>query len=368
MPYRLLAIIAFPAHLLNRALGGVLGQIGLGRVPGALLIGIALAALAAATVSATLEAYEARPEPISSTVTEIVDGRLTSGLWISFEGIGIDGPQVASVEVFSGGGASTAVERVHYLVADPAAPDRGVVVRSAGPIAALEGGSEPVALHGTITEDAFNMTTLLAEWDLGTRHPDVELTDTRLIAYAFETPWQEPSWIGAIVAGVLAAVLLAGALVTQPVLRRSSPGRLVRGETPVALLIHGEVPTPRGPVRLHGTPARLEWLDVEEVARARWRYWGGGLGDMRGDLAAEVRADASGGPDRLVLHGPSASVIWSIEPPELEKVESGDAFLGIGRTAAIRVRADGANATLTFADAEARDRALAELGGVSEPA
>lgn len=361
MLHRALAAIGYPAHLINRQLSGLLGRFGLGRVPGALLVGLALAALTATTVSSTFQAYDARPEAQLTSIREVVDGRIASGVWIEFDGVLIDGPHLATVEVFGGGRASALVERIYYLVADPESPDRGLVIRARESIGALEADDGPIRLDGTITEDAFNMRSLLADWDPVAGQPDVELSETRLVAYAFETPFLEPSWIGSIILGLLAAIVLIGAAVSQPILRRSPAAAGARGQMPIDVAIHGQLGTPRGPVRLHGTPAQLAWMNVEEVARTRWRYWGAALGDVRGDVETAVRAHGDAG-ERLVLHGPTGSVIWPIERPGALVVEAGDAFLGLRRSAALRVRGDGADATLTFADRATRDAALAELG------
>ena len=364
MLHRLLALIGFPAHLLNRLLAGPLGRLGLGRVPGALLVGIALAGLTATTAGATREAYAARPEPQRVTVSDVVEGRVGSGLWIEFDGLLIDGPYVGRTEVFAGP-QSQEVERIYYLLADPAVPEQALVVRAQERVPALDGADGPIGLHGTITEDPFNMRNVLAEWDPAARHPDVRVIDSRLIAYAFETPFVEPSWIGTILLGALAVIVLVGGLVRQPILRRSAAGPGTLGRTPITLAIHGELATPRGAVHLHGTPAQLAWMNVEEVARTRWRYWGAALGDVRGDVEAAVRSH--GGGERLVLHGPTGSVIWPIENVGDIDLESGDAFLGTRRMPALRIRGAGAAATLTFADAGLRDAALAELRAADDP-
>ena len=364
MLHRLLAVIGYPAHLLNRQLAGPLGRIGLAHVPGALLVGLALAVLAVTTANATREAYEARPVAQRATISDVVEGRVGSGFWIEFDGLLIDGPHVTTVEVFAGP-QSREVERIYYLFADPDAPDQAVVVRARERVAALEAADGPIRLDGTITEDPFNMGNLLAEWDPTARHPDLRVIDSRLIAYAFETPFVEPSWIGPILLGLLAALALIGALVRQPILRGSAAGPGERGLTPIALGIHGELATPRGLVRLGGTPAQLEWMNVEEVARTRWRYWGAALGDVRGDVEAAVRSHGSA--DRLVLHGPTGSVIWPIENIDGLELEAGDAFLGTHRAPALRLRGDGVTATLTFADARIRDAALAELQAADGP-
>lgn len=359
MFHRLLAIIGYPAHLLNRQLAGPLGRLGLSRLPGAFVLAVVLAGLAVTTANATREAYEARPEPRAATISELVEGDVVSGLWVVFDAILLDGPLRTSVDVFAGP-QSREVERLYYLVGDPASPRRAVVVRAREPIPALERANGPVRLDGTITEDAFAMSSLLAEWDTGGRHPDVRISDTRYIAFAFATPWREPSWLGVILLAALAAVVLVGAFVRQPILRPVEPGAGARGRTPISLAIHGELATPRGRVVLRGTPARLDWMNVEEVARTRWRYWGAALGDVRGDVEAAVRAHG-GVRERLVLHGPTGSVIWPVEDADRLHVAAGDAFLGTRRMPALRVDGDGIAVTLTFADGATRDAALAEV-------
>lgn len=359
MLHRLVAVVAYPAHLLNRALAGPLGRIGLGRLPGALPVGLALAWLAVSTAGSTLAAFEARPEPQRVAVADVADGRIGSGLWVEFDGALLDGPHVATIQVGAGGTrASTQVERFHYLVTDPDASDRGVIVRSGEAIPPLGETAGPVGLDGTITEDAFNMRSLIEEWGIADLYPDVTFSDSRLIAYAFSTPWQEPSWVGTVILTIAAAIVLVGAFVPQPVLRRT-PAEPATGETPIGLTIHGELPTPRGPVRLHGTPAKLEWMNVDDVARTRWRYWGAGLGDVRRDVEDAVRSHGEG--SRLVIHGRTGSVIWPVEAGDGLVLDAGEAYLGVSRHPALRVRGGGAAATLTFADAASRNAATAEL-------
>lgn len=324
------------------------------------MVGLALLALSATTASATLAAYETRPEPLPVSVADVVDGHLVSGLWIEFDAELVDGPHRATVQVSTGGGEPAVVERVHYLVADPAAPDRALIVRFAQTIPLLDASGGPVHLDGTITEDSFRMRSLIEEWGIAERYPELTFSDSRLIAYAFSTPWREPSWIGAAILGIVGALILAGAFIPQPLLRRTTAAPAT-GQTPIRLAIHGELPTPRGPVRLRGTPAQLEWMNVQEVARTRWRYWGAGLGDVRREVEDAVRSHGAES-ERLVIHGPTGSVIWPIEAGERLRLEPGDAYLGLARHPALRVRGDGAVATLTFADAASRDAALAELG------
>ena len=359
MLHRALAVLGYPAYLVNAYLDGPLGRVGLRRLPGALLVGGVAALLTISTASATLAAYDARPEALPVSIGEVTDGHIGSGLWVEFPGELLDGPERAIVQVSAGGGQSTDVERVYYLVADPDAPDRAVIIRFREPIGALEASDGPVVLDGTITEDSFNLRTLLDGWNLAERHPDVEFSENRLIAYAFETPWQEPSWVGTGLAGLVALLLIGGAFIEQPIFR-STGGTPTPGTTPIRLAIHGSLPTPRGPVRLRGTAAQLEWMNVEDVARTRWRYWGAGLGDVRRDVEEAVQAHGSEG-DRLVVHGPTGSVIWPIEPGTQLEVEVGEAYVGVRRQPALRVRGGGASATLTFAEPAGRDAAAAEL-------
>jgi len=360
MLHRAAAILAYPAHLLNRALAGPLARIGLRRLPGALPVGLALLALTISTTGATLAAYETRPEPQRATIADVADARIGSGLWVEVDGLLLDGPHVTTVEVSSGAGrgAATLVERVHYLVTDPDAAGWALIVRFAEEIPALEASAGPVTLDGTITEDRFNMRSLLESWGLAERHSGVTFSESRLLAYGFSTPWQEPSWLGSEILAIATVLVLAGAFLPQPLVRRTA-AQPAMGTTPIPLAIHGELPTPRGPVHLHGTPAQLEWMTVEEVARTRWRYWGAGLGDVRGDVEDAVRAHGDG--TRLVIHGPTGSVIWPVEAGADLAVDAGEAYLGLQRHPALRVRGDGADATLTFTDVDSRNAALAEL-------
>ena len=163
---RLVALLSYPAHWVNRVLAGLMTRMGLGRVPRALPHGLLFLGLTISTASATYAAVQARPEPQAVTISEVADGRLVSGTWIVFEGALVEGPQIGIVEVSLGGGVADEVERYHYLVADPDAPDRALIVRYTEPIPELENASGPVTIDATITEDRFNMRNLLEEWPI----------------------------------------------------------------------------------------------------------------------------------------------------------------------------------------------------------
>jgi hypothetical protein len=126
--------------------------------------------------------------------------------------------------------------------------------------------------------------------------------------------------------------------------------------------LHGELPTPHGPIRLRGTPARLEWMDVADVARTKWRYWGAELGDVRRVVEDAVR-EAGGEGEQLVIHGQTGSVLWPIDSDERLRLEAGEVFLGLRRLPALRVDGGGAAATLTFDRVADRDAAAAALSG-----
>jgi len=357
--HRLFAVITYPAHLLNRLFAGPLGRVGLGRLPGALPIGLALAAMAISAGLATASAFEARPRAQPTSVSAIERGDLASGLWVTFDALLVDGPHVASVEVFSGP-ESTAVPRVYYLVVDPEAPDRGVIVRARGEIDVLPTPGSTAQIDGTITEDAFNLRGLLEGWDLATSYPNLRFGETRAIAFGFSTPWVEPSYVGAATLAFLALIALVGAFVRQPILREAGAGTGPAGRTPISVRVHGSLLTPRGTLRLDGTAAELQWMDVEHIARVRWRYWGAALGDMRTAVETAVRTSGAA-RDRLVLHGPTGSLLWPVERPEAIRVTVGDAYLGPRCRSAIGIRGDGADVVLTFDEAGERDAALAEL-------
>jgi hypothetical protein len=54
-------------------------------------------------------------------------------------------------------------------------------------------------------------------------------------------------------------------------------------------------------------------------------------------------------------------VIWPIDAGGGLAIDAGEAYSGLTSHPALRVRGDGAHATLTFADVGRRDAALAEL-------
>ena len=370
MLLRLIAVLSYPAHRVNRLLAGLMTRMGLGRVPGALPLGLLFLGLTISTASATYAAVQARPEPLPVTVSEVANGRLISGTWIVFDGVLVEGPHVGIVEVSLGGGAADEVERYHYLVADPEAPDRALIVRYTEPIPALEGAGGPVTIEGTITEDRFNMRNLLEDWPIAEEHPDLTFSTSRLLAYAFETPFVEPSWVGTVVLGIIAAVLVLGAFVPQPILRstRAAVPTAAGGTDaagPIACTVDGELPTPRGPVWLRGTPAQLEWMNVADVARTQWRYWGAGLGDVRRDVEEAVRAHGHE-REQLVIHGPTGSVIWPIEVADRLELLTADAYIGTRRRPALRVAGEGVAAALTFTDATTRDAAIVQLRRANE--
>ncbi len=216
---------------------------------------------------------------------------------------------------------------MYYLFADPAAPEQAV--DRARPRADSGARGRRRAGAAATAPSRRTRSTCGTCWPSGTRRRCIPRSRSSTRGSS-RTRSRRPSWSPrgsrTILFGALAALALVGALVRQPILRRSAAGAGAPGLTPIALAIHGDMATPRGPVRLYGTPAQLEWMSVEEVARTRWRYWGAALGDVRGDVEAAVRGQGS--EERLVLHGPIGSVIWPVENVAALQIEAGEAFLG----------------------------------------
>jgi hypothetical protein len=490
LPYRALALVAGPAHLVDRVVRWPLRQVRLGFLPGGLIAAGVVLLLAGTTAMATLAAYNERPAARPSTLTEIAQGRVSSGLWVAFDGLLVNEPREATVQLFSNGALVGEVERLYYLVRDPADPSQAFLVRSAldpadavvrtvtarltddaaavaeaisalgdaatglsvddtllldehadpsgidaltaedgaplapsvatsmdpgadvqvtGRIAAQAqaadgshvylladvGGSGaavlrsphppdalPVRLDGTIVSDPFNIGALLDEWQPEERYGELDMSRQRLLALGIGPEFQEPSWWGAVLLGVIGALLLAGTLLGYPVFRGRSatpapaggaarpPG--VEGEAPQehAVRIVGTLPTPHGPARLDGEQGKLEWLPVAEVAKTRWRYWGAQLGDLRDQVEAAVRG-AGHDAEQLVLHSPVNSVLWPLpttgrsgdkgDDDDALRAEAGDLFFVRGAAPGIRLQASDANAFLVFRDGRDRDRALSEI-------
>lgn len=245
-----------------------------------------------------------------------------------------------------------------YLVADEAS-GRRYVMRSPHPSDRV-----PAWVAGTIVEDRFHMRLLLADWQPQGRFGGIEvLSDTRLLAWGSGPSFREPSWIPAVLAGVLTVLVLAGLAVGYPRFVRSdgaAAGHLAARREAVDVQLIGRLPGPRGELRIDRIPGTLEWLPVSEVARTRWRYWGAALGDFRRDVEAAVR-EAGGDGEQLVVHSPVGSLMWSIESAKSPVVEAGEALVGLGRHPAVRIVARGTRLHLLFADSAARDRALAEV-------
>lgn len=359
--HRALALIGYPAHLANSLLAPALARLRLPAIAGAVILGLVFVALAVTMAVANLAAYEARPEPQAADIGEIVDGEIASGLWVEFDARLLAGPQRADVELSQGRYEEGTVERIYYLVSDPEEPDQAVIIRTPMRSPAIEAGST-VRLDGTITQDRFNLQALLDEWDLAAVAPDAQFSDQQLIALDFETPFVEPSWVGTGLVGAIAALLILGSLIPDPVFVPTHGAEPSRGSMPVHLAIHGSLPTPHGSTRATGSAARLEWLAVEEVARARWRYWGAALGEVRRNVEDAVRAAGPIG-ERLVVHGSAGSVLWPIDETPGLALERGTAYRGLRASPAIRFAGDDgvASGVMTFADAQARDRAFAEL-------
>ncbi len=201
MLLRLVALLAYPAHLLNRALAGPLGEDRPRRVPGALVVGLALLALTASTAGATVAAFDTRPEPQLVTIADVVDGHLVSGLWIEFDAELVEGPHRATIEVSSGGGTRT--KSSASTTWSPIRPPR--IGRSSFDSPSSFRSSRRPAARSTWTARSrrtrFACGAWSREWGIAERYPELTFSDSRLIAYGFSAPWQEPSWLGTVILG-----------------------------------------------------------------------------------------------------------------------------------------------------------------------
>lgn len=467
--YRLPAAVGALSNRVDRAARWVLRPLRLGFLSGALIVGLALVWLTASTIGATMARYDDRPAPRATSLAEISQGTIDTGIWVAFDAVINLDPQQAAVPIYANGAQVDEVLRDYYVVRDPGHPRQAMIVRSridaghavqralsadlvtdanlvarvlepldaggsglevdatryldelpaaasteapqlspsqvleqdetsvrvVGRVAAhaeVDGSfyylladpagdtalvlrslhppdAQPIRADGTLVTDSFNLKNLLATWDPEKRFGELDYSTYRLLALRVAPIFEDPSWIPAVLLGLLAALLLVGALIGYPVFRPQPAVALASHAPPLAageeipVQIVGRVPTPHGSVRLEGARARLEWLPMTEVARTRWRYWGAALGDYRRDIEASMRA-AGAGVRQLVVHSPVESVLWAFpaEATDASRADPGELYFGLRRAPGIRLRGPGLDAYLAFASRAQRDRALAEIG------
>jgi hypothetical protein len=162
LSFRALALVAGFAHTVDQVVRWPLRQVRLGFLPGGLLAGAALLLLAGTTATATLAAYGERPTARATTLDEVMGGRISSGIWVAFDGLLINEPQPATVAIFNNGARVGEVERLYYIVRDPDDPGTAFLVRSA-----LDPAQAVVrALTARLSEDASAVGEALAAFSL----------------------------------------------------------------------------------------------------------------------------------------------------------------------------------------------------------
>lgn len=251
-----------------------------------------------------------------------------------------------------------------YVLADPEGPS-AIMLRSPHPPTDI-----PVRLQGLFLRDTFDLAPVLeSDWFASI---DAEVPTNRALAAGSAPPITvEASWLPAIIAGVVAAVLLASLLVGYPVFaRQPMPARarsLGVGER-VDVRITGRLGRDRGLVSLTSSPGAVERLGVAELALLLWRY--GLLPRDQSRREAEERyvAEARGQRDRLLVHERDQSALVVVERAS-DAVE-----LGVGRlhrlggsVPAVRFRQGNSDAYLETRSTDARDRIAAELLDEASP-
>ena len=260
------------------------------------------------------------------------------------------------VEMACDGGSACRDGRTwRYRVTDAADPNARGWMDSPHPP-----NGQPVTLNGVVTTDAGRMEIVLATNEMqaalaGVRHPaDLVLAD------GIGPLVPEVSYLGTVLLGFVAAVLMASAAVPYPIFRPTAGRRSSDAPRPVVdELIPVEVDGHASPAsereRLRGASARIGWLPPRELARRAWH--------LRQDLplADDDRA-------RLALLAVEGNFVVPIDRirDQLD-VESGVIATGGALRPGLRLTGPGLRLTLAMESAAQRDRVHRELAVAVEP-
>jgi hypothetical protein len=242
-----------------------------------------------------------------------------------------------------------------YRVTDAADPNQSGWVDSPHPP-----NGQPVTLNGVVTTDAARMEIVLATNEMqealaGLRHPT-----GLVLADGIGPLVPEVSYLGAVLLGLVGAVLLASAAVPYPIFRRTDARRSSHAPRPVVdelipVDVDGQAPGSSGPERLRGASATIGWLPPRELARRAWH--------LRRDLP-----QAGDDRPRLALLAVEGNFVVPIDPiREQLDVESGVIATGGALRPGLRLTAPGLRLTLAFAAPVQRDRVHHELTVAVEP-
>lgn len=236
-----------------------------------------------------------------------------------------------------------------YRVTDLADPDESAWLDSAHPPDAL-----PVTLSGVVTTDASRMQVVLGTDEMvaaldGLAHPDAVV-----LADGVGPQVPEATYLGAVILGIIAVVLLLSARIRYPVFRAGA------GPTPrevprpvvdelIAVEASGELPGISGVERPAGAPARIGWLPARELARQAWH------------LHSSV--PATGGDEaRLALVAVEGGFVLPLEPiREQLRVDEGLVATSSDVRSGLRLVGPNVRLMLGFGSAADRDRIRREL-------
>ena len=375
MLYRPLAVFGSIAEALERAGRATFGFLPV-PVSAVLLAVVLLAAVAALTAAATIEAIAAQPRPQATTLEDVVAPEGTGVVgWVTLRGVA-----TGAIEIprdLDGDGEETSAESLHYTVLqeDGSEASYAILVRSNRPLAGEAGAR--LTLTGVLDTDP-TQSEIIAEPVIARALEGVEYSPTRVLVEGVAPPMpNRPSFLLSVVLAATALVLLASWLVPYPIFRgdHGASARPVRlaplavGES-MRLRIRGTLRTPRGVIRIDRAPARLARMPVDEIARRRWQYWGAALGALASGLEEETLREAGGRDDQLVLQSAHASALLPLGTGQARQLEllPGQLHSASERRPAIRVRGDGIDLTLAFRDEATRARAIAEITAVTSTA
>ena len=366
MLYRLLAAFASIAHGLERSVRATFEflPVPISAVP--LTIGL-LAAGAALTTAATIEAIASQPEAQPTTIAEIVEpeGAAVIG-WVRVDGF-ITAEHVIARDLDDDGQETPEEALRYYVFADAEREGHALLVRAHRP---LGGASDRVTLSGVLSNDP-SQSDVFEEREIARALEGATFSTTRVLVEGSSpaVPFR-PSFTPSIVMAVTALLLLVSWLIPYPVFISGEPAahastttRGLSSGDAIAFDLRGRLPTPTGHVRLGRVPARLARMTVDEVARRRWQYWGAELDALAQGLEEETLREAGGRDELLVLYSGHASVLLTLGTPSSPAVrlDPGDVYTAAGRRSGLRISGEGVDAMLAFRDEADRDRALAEI-------
>lgn len=248
-----------------------------------------------------------------------------------------------------------------YLFGDAATRD-AVLLRSSASLDAV-----PTRVTGLLLAPTTDAEQVLASDWLADERASLRMPPRRVLFDGLEPPFFAPSFVGPILSGGLAALLLASTVIGYPLFRRERRAVASYAAAPTATLddesidgvrvaISGRLPTPRGRLHLADEIGRIRRLAPLDYELTRWRYGDAPPGVSARELAAS--REAGGGEPHLVIDVTNQSVLVRLRPregPPLTLVPGTVVYVR-RRVPALRAR-DGAGTDLTLGFASDSERA-----------